>query len=95
MYYAVFHAIHALFVAHGIYSKSHHGANAQFNQHFRKTGVLDSRFGRFVAVMENLREKADYDIVYDITYKELNELKPTAIDLIRQIEELLSTATQG
>ena len=95
LYYAVFHAIHALFVAHGIYSKSHHGANAQFNQHFIKTGVLDSRFGRFVAVMENLREKADYDIVYDITYEELNELKPTAIDLIRQIEELLSTATQG
>ena len=45
--------------------------------------------------MENLREKADYDIVYDIAYEELNELKPTAIDLIRQIEELLSIATQG
>lgn len=61
LYYAVFHAMHALFVANGIYTKSHHGANAQFNQHFIKTGVLEPRFGRFVAVMENLREKADYE----------------------------------
>lgn len=89
-YYAIFHAIHALFVANGIYSKSHHGTNAQFHQYFIRTGKLDPKFGRFVALMENLREKADYDIVYDVSREELESLKPMAYELTQQIESLLS-----
>ena len=54
-YYAVFHAIHALFVNKGIQSKSHRGTNAQFHQYFIKTGEIDPKFGHFVAVMENMR----------------------------------------
>ena len=56
-YYAVFHAIHALFVTKGIQSKSHNGTIAQFNQQFVKEGLIEPRFGHFVAVMENMREK--------------------------------------
>ena len=66
-YYAVFHSIHALFVANGIISRSHHGTNAQFHQHFIKTGLIDPKFGHFIAVMENMREKADYDVIYDVS----------------------------
>ena len=88
-YYAVFHAIHALFVVEGLYSKSHHGTNAQFHQHFIKTGLLDSKFGQFVAIMENLREKADYDIVYHITRDELETLKPLTYEFVQQVEQLL------
>ena len=90
-YYAVFHAIHALFVANGIYSKSHHGTNAQFHQHFIKTGVIDPKFGHFVAVMENMREKADYDIIYDVTREELEALKPLVYELLEHVEKLLET----
>ena len=90
-YYAVFHAIHALFVANGIYSKSHHGTNAQFHQHFIKTGIIDPKFGHFIAVMENMREKADYDVIYDVTREDLEALKPVAYELIEQIENLLNT----
>jgi uncharacterized protein (UPF0332 family) len=89
-YYAIFHAIHALFVINGIYTKSHHGTSAQFHQHFIKTGILDAKFGHFVAVMENMREKADYDVVYDITREELESLKPQAYELVQKIEELLT-----
>lgn len=91
-YYAVFHAIHALFVANGIYTKSHHGMNAQFHQHFIKTEVLDPKFGHFVAVLENLREKADYDIIYDISREELEALKPLAYELVEKIEHLLTNS---
>ena len=88
-YYAVFHAIHALFVTHSIQSKSHNGTIAQFNQHFVKTGMVDPKFGHFVAVMENMREKADYDVIYDVTREDLEALKPVAYELIQKIEQLL------
>ena len=89
-YYAVFHAIHALFVAYGIITKSHHGTNAQFHQHFIKTGLIEPRFGHFLAVMENMREKADYDVIYDVTREDLEALKPVAYELTQKIESLLS-----
>ena len=88
-YYAVFHAIHALFVANGIQSKSHHGTSAQFHQHFIKTGTIDPKFGHFIAVMENMREKADYDVIYDVSREDLEVLKPVAYELVQTIEQLL------
>ena len=88
-YYAVFHAIHSLFVIHGIQSKSHNGTIAQFNQHFIKTGIFDPKFGHFVALMENMREKADYDVIYDVTREDLEALKPVAYELIQKIEQLV------
>ena len=89
-YYAVFHAIHALFVANGINSRSHHGTNAQFHQHFIKTGLIDPKFGHFIALMENMREKADYDVIYDVSREDLEALKPLAYELVNQIEQILS-----
>ncbi|MBR0196074.1 MAG: HEPN domain-containing protein [Paludibacteraceae bacterium] len=88
-YYAVFHAIHALFVANGIQTKSHRGTNVQFHQHFIQTGLIDPKFGHFVALMENMREKADYDVIYDVTREDLEALKPIVYELIQKIELLL------
>lgn len=88
-YYAVFHAIHALFVANGFQSKSHNGTIAQFHQHFVKTGIIDPKYGHFVSQMENMREKADYDVIYDVTREDLEALKPVAYELIQKIEQLL------
>lgn len=90
LYYAVFHALHALFVANGIASKSHHGTNSQFHQHFIKTGALDPRFGQFVSTLESMREKADYDVVYTISREDLDAMKPVACELINRIEVLLN-----
>ena len=92
-YYAVFHAIHALFVTQGIQSKSHNGTIAQFNQHFVKTGIIEPKFSHFVAVMENMREKADYDVIYDVTREDLEALRPVAYELIQKIEQLLKECT--
>ncbi len=88
-YYAVFHAIHALFVTNGIQSKSHNGTIAQFNQQFVKTGLIDPKFGHFVALMENMREKADYDVIYDVTREDLEALKPVAYELLSITQNLL------
>ncbi len=55
-YYGVFHAIHALFVSNGIYSKSHHGTNAQFHQHFIKTGIIDPKYAFYCCDGKYARE---------------------------------------
>lgn len=88
-YYAVFHSIHALFVAHGIQTKTHHGTNAQFHLNFIQTGIIDPKFGHFIAVMENMREKADYDVIYNVSREDLEALKPLAYELVQKIEQLL------
>ena len=89
-YYAVFHAVHALFVANGVISKSHRGTNHLFHQHFIQTGIIDPKFGHFLAVMENMREKADYDVIYDVSREDLEALKPLAYELLEKIEQILS-----
>jgi len=40
--------------------------------------------------MENMREKADYDVIYDVAREELEALKPLAYAVLEQIEKLLS-----
>jgi len=89
-YYAVFHAIHALFVMDGIYSKSHEGLNSMFSLHYVKANKLDAKFGRFVAIMENLREKADYDVLFDVTKETLDIMKPQTYELIEAVEMYLN-----
>ncbi len=39
--------------------------------------------------MENMREKADYDVIYDVTREDLEALKPVAYELVQTIEQLL------
>ena len=75
---------------YGIITKSHDGLNAQFNLKFIKTNILDKRFGAFVARMENIRNKADYDVLFSVSEEDLTNIKPLAHQLILSIEELLS-----
>jgi len=36
-----------------------------------------------------MREKADYDVIYDVSREDLEALKPLAYELLQKIEELL------
>ena len=41
--------------------------------------------------MENMREKADYDVIYDVTREDLEALKPIVYELVELIKNLLNT----
>ena len=88
-YYACFHAIHALFVTNGVTTKSHDGLNVQFNLKFIKTGILDAKFGAFIARMENLRNKADYDVLFSVSSDDLENIRPLVHELIQIISQKL------
>ena len=90
-YYAVLHAVHALFVTDGCYSRTHNGLIALFSLHYIQTGLFDTKFGRFISVMENLRDKADYDVMYDVTVSTLSEIQPLTRELIQAVQVYLST----
>ena len=86
-YYACFHAIHALFVKNELYTRTHEGMNVLFSLHFVKTGIFDTKYGALIARMEQLRDKADYNVLFDISEEDLSAMRPTIHELIDKIKE--------
>lgn len=89
-YYACFHAVHALFVKEGLYTRTHEGLNVQFSLHFVKTGRFETKFGSLVATMEHLRDKADYNVLFDVTKEDLEHMRPEIHELLDKIQKELS-----
>jgi hypothetical protein len=89
LYYAVFHAVNALFIHDGLQSNSHKGSHALFSMHYIKTGVLPSDFGRLYNNLQTLREKSDYNCYYNVTEQEISEGIELASRFIDAIEKLI------
>lgn len=88
-YYACFHAIHALFVVNGLYTRSHEGMNVLFSLHFVKTGLFEPKYGSLIAKMEQLRDKADYNVLFDVSAEDLVEMRPVIHELVDKIKEYI------
>ena len=57
---------------------------------FIKTGKISARLGSFLARMEQLRQKGDYNCIYSISEDEISTIKAPARELIETIEVLLA-----
>ena len=88
-YYACFHAVQALFVHNGLSTRRHSGMLTQFGLHFIKTGIIEDRLGAFLTRMEQLREKGDYNCLFDVTKDELLTFVEPAKELIEKIDQLI------
>ena len=89
-YYACFHAVQALFVHNGLSTRRHKGMLTQFGLHFIKTGIIEDRLGAFLNRMEQLREKGDYNCLFDVTKDELLTFVDPAQELVNKIKELIA-----
>ena len=89
-YYACFHAVQALLIQNGLSCKTHDGLIACFGLNFIKTGKISARLGSFLARMEQLRQKGDYNCIYSISEDEISTIKAPARELIETIEVLLA-----
>ena len=89
-YYACYHMVHAVFITHGISTKSHDGTLTELGKNFILTGMLDRKFGRFYARMIQLRMKADYNSVAEVTEAEVLEMAPLSHDFVDSLKPLLS-----
>ena len=89
-YYACYHIIHAAFITRNIATKSHDGTLTELGKQFIMTGLLDKKYGRFFARMIQLRIKADYNSIADITEAEVLEMAPLSHDFVTAVGELVN-----
>lgn len=89
-YYACYHIVHAAFITRGIATKTHDGTLTELGRQFIMTGQLDKKYGRFFARMIQLRIKADYNSIADITEVEVLEMAPLSHDFVAAVEALVN-----
>lgn len=88
-YYACFHIVQAAFISRGISTRTHDGCLTELGKNFILTGELDKKYGRFFSRMIQLRIKADYNSIAEVTEEEVLEMAPLSTDFISSIEALL------
>ncbi len=86
IYYALFHAVSALLINDRIEVRSHKGAGLMFGQKYVIPGIFTADDGRLYAKLQDLREKSDYNLVYQSNQEEMAPLIENARDLIRRIK---------
>lgn len=91
VYYAVFHAVTALLIKNGLHAGSHQGVSVLFNKHFVKENLIDEKYGRLLARLENMREKSDYTCLFETTKEEVLPMIPQAKEMISIIENLIDS----
>ena len=86
IYYAAFHAISALLINDHLEVRSHKGAGLMFGQKYVIPGIFTPDDGRLYAKLQDLREKSDYNLVYQSNEEEMAPLIEKAKDLIERIK---------
>jgi len=88
LYYAAFYAVNGLLLSRGLASARHSGVRSLFHQNFVKTGVVDSKHGRFFDTLYDNRQKGDYADMVSFHGKEVGdwlELTGKFIEVITRI----------
>ena len=89
IYYAVFHAVSALLINDRYEVRSHKGAGLIFGQKYVLTGLFSVEDGRLYAKLQDLREKSDYNLVYQSDECEMAPLIVRSKELIDRIKTRL------
>lgn len=85
IYYAAFHAVSALLINDHVEVRSHKGAGLMFGQKYVIPGIFTAEDGRLYAKLQDLREKSDYNLVYQSSQTEMAPLLEKTKDLIARI----------
>ena len=87
IYYAAFHAVSALLIHDHIEVRSHKGAGLMFGQKYVLPGTFPPEDGRLYAKLQDLREKSDYNLVYQSDESEMAPLMAMTKELINRIKQ--------
>jgi uncharacterized protein (UPF0332 family) len=86
VFYAAFHAVSALLIHDHIEVRSHKGAGLMFGQKYVIPGIFTQEDGRLYAKLQDLREKSDYNLVYQSDESEMAPLIEKTKDLVSRIK---------
>lgn len=90
LYYAAYNAVSALLIAHGYMAHSHDGVIHLFGQHFVKTGIVDTKYGKLYHRLYSMRLTGDYDDTYGLSSEDVLPLLDPASELIEKVIQLAS-----
>ncbi len=86
LYYAIFYAVNALLVLNKIETKTHSSVKSQFSLHFIKTKRLDKKYGQLLNILFDLRQKGDYENMYNYDKESVEPLIEKVGKMLQIIE---------
>ena len=89
VYYSVFHAVAGLFINDGFDVHTHKGAATVFGQKYILTGTLDAKWGKLYSKLQSLREKCDYNVIYETSEAEMRPIIKESKEMISAIKEYI------
>ena len=90
LYFTVFYAVNALFAKDGHTTKTNHGVKVLFKEHYVDNNIIDKGMLTFFAQLETLRDKADYNVIFEASKEEIMEHRPKVDDFIATIKKMLN-----
>lgn len=90
-YYAIFHAIRAVFAIEGVDRKKHSGVISYFQQNYVKTGIFDKEFSRIVQEAFEVRQESDYEDFFVISKEDSITQYENAQRFVEEIEKYIDS----
>ncbi len=91
-YYAAFYAATALLLSEELEFGKHSGVIASIHQRFVRTGKLDTRHGKDLNWLFELREVGDYGATIHVSPQDANKAVEAAEDFLRAAMSLIQAA---
>ena len=89
LYYSVFHAVSALLINDGHKVGTHKGAILMFGQHYVKEGIFPIEDAKLYSQLQTMREKGDYNCVYQTSEDEMRPLIEPVREFIGRVGQKL------
>lgn len=88
-YYAIFHAMRAMYIIKGFDSSKHSGVIAFFNKEYLKENIIDRTMSPIIKNSSFFREKSDYDDFFIASKKDAEIQLENAKQFLNTIENYL------
>jgi uncharacterized protein (UPF0332 family) len=85
-YYAIFHAVRAMFALDGFEVRKHSGLIAYFNKDYVATGIFDKEYSKILMAAEKVRNRSDYDDFYIVSREAAEKQFESAKKFILEVE---------
>ena len=90
-YYAIFHAVRAIFAIDGIDRKKHSDVISYFQQNYVKTGIFGKEFSRIVQEAFEVRQESDYEDFFVISKDDVVTQYENATKFVAEVEKYINS----
>ncbi len=88
-YYAIFHAVRAVFVYERFDSRKHSGIISHFNKNYISSNIFDKKYSKIIMGAEKIRNKSDYNDFYIASKEDAERQILEAEDFINTMEKYI------